>query len=178
MKNIPQDSMTIFYVINYRGGAGYGDVIGSACLDSSGIASNGCIGVGYALFGSRIDPNLSGVIYYDGATTPTCTPGNGSCTANFAMTAGKKYIVTLQRNYGVSFDTYVNGKLVGTSPVDSGASMTLAPFKIGRNNFSPVESMDIDLSEFIFFSGAIKKRDRQEIERYLGKKYDIIVSSS
>jgi hypothetical protein len=58
---------------------------------------------------------------------------------------------------------------------DSGGSLTPNAFKIGRHSYDDNENANIDISEFIFFSGAIKKRDRWEIENYLGKKYNISV---
>ena len=175
MANNPNDSMTMFLVISHN--SGFGTPINRSCYD--GVGSSSCTAIGKdGIFYPKIHPDGSLNILVekdDGSDFPSCS----YCDSGYDMLPGKSYIITMQRDYGVSFLTYINGSSSyspDSTSVDDGSSLTMSPFKIGRYDNGIFSSNNFDMSEFIFFSGAITKKEREAVEEYLGKKYNIPIS--
>ena len=183
MRNLPRDSMTLFVVIKYRSGVGF--IFDRTCTDSAGsvvLCSSSANG-GSSLFGLEITtgnalrPNIrpdgSASAYFPSLGTATYLPG-------YTLSAGRNYIITLERKYNNSFITYVNGTSsynVNSSKADDGQSINMDPIKIGRHaEFDTNNTLDFDVSEVIFVCGPLKQEDRFLVEDYLGKKYNIGVN--
>lgn len=183
MRNFPRDGMALFVVIKYRSGVGF--IFDRTCTDSAGSvvlcssASNG----GSSLFGLEITtggalrPNIrpdgSSSSYFPSLGAATYLPG-------YTLSAGRNYIITLERKYNNSFITYVNGTSsynANSTKADDGQSINMDPIKIGRHaEFDTNNTLDFDVSEVIFVCGVVKQSDRILVEDYLGKKYNISVS--
>jgi hypothetical protein len=182
MKNNPRDSMTLFAVVRRHSGTGF--FIDRACVDSSGAAVTCSLAVtgGSPLFGLNIETagTLASFIRADSGTFSGLGVSASSYSTGFTIVPERPYIMALQRDYNSTFTTYINGnsKYSGGTPtkVDTGESISLDPYKIGRHSEWDGDSLDTDISEVIFFSGSLSKRDRQLVEDYLGKKYDIKVT--
>ena len=164
-QNTPNDSMTLFLVMRYRSGAG-------AFIDRVFVS-------GRQLFGFHVaaDGSLFSVIRSTTLDFPSI--GGASWDSGYNLSPGRDYVLTLQRDYGRNFTLYVNGNSTYPggvpSKVDNGMAMSLDPLKIGRH-FTFDENHDVDMSEFIFFSGPMRVNSRKEIEDYLGKKYNIAIT--
>ena len=174
MRNIPQDSMMMYIVMRVNSGAD-NFLTDRVCINSSGVS----VVCGASSMGSSasFDLVLSGGYLHtciqNDAGTSFASMGFGCYGTIYPLKLGKTYILSLARDYNNIFAIYVNGALL-LSKADSGEPITLAPYKIGHHVERDGEDIaNINISEFIFFTGAMKKRDREEIDNYLGKKYDI-----
>ena len=182
MQNITNGDMTLFMVVRYR--SGFGELVNRVC-DTNGVPGNGgCSGVstsdGKPLFGVVVqnDGSLELRSRSDGANNFPSFGAVGYDTG-YDLTQ-RDYILTFEREYNKNFAVYVNGNSsyhANSTKADNGNSVTLDPFKIGRHhNAQNNETLDVDISEFIFFAGRVKTKDRERIEDYLGKKYKIKVT--
>ncbi len=155
-------SMTMFVVLTYRSGSGY-------FIDRTTSS--------VPLFGAEVTSSAKLNIV---ARTDYNTFFN---VGNYSVSSGSSYIVTLTRVYNQSFNIYVNGggSSVGGATVtttdSANNSLTLPTLKIGRH-VSTAEVLDADISEIIFYDALVRSEDRDAIEEYLGKKYNIKVSNS
>jgi len=180
MRSLGRQSATLFVVVRYRSGSGF--FIDRVC-QTNGVPTTPCISssnLGSPLFGLHVgtDGSLSPYVRSDSGTFPSLVGGSGY-DSGYDLVAGKSYILTLQRDYNNNFVLYVNGSSAysanSTKSDTAGESMSLDPYKIGRHA-ELAEDTDIDISELIFFSGSMKKGNRETIEDYLGKKYGIAVT--
>ena len=177
MRNTPQESMQLFMVVNYRGGEGY--LMDRVCKDASGApVDTNCgssLSSGWPLFEPSVHSGaLRSFIRHDSDNFASIG-ANSYDLPGHAMVPGKPVIITLERDYNHSFKTYVDGSEL-SSVADSGETIALDPYKIGRHYVNDTDNVDFDISEILFFSGVMSKRDRGLIEEYLGKKYNINVS--
>lgn len=179
MRNLGRQSATLFVVVRYRSGSGF--FIDRVC-QTNGVPVT-CVAaanLGEPLFGLHVgnDGSLSPYVRSDSGTFTSFVGGSGY-DSGYDLVAGKSYILTLQRDYNNNFVLYVNGSsdysANSTKSDSAGESMSLDPYKIG-SHAEAAEDADIDISEFIFFSGSMKKGNRETIEDYLGKKYGIAVT--
>lgn len=170
-RNLPTDDMTMFLVIYYRSGDGW--IIDRACNNNSN-ATYACFpnyNNGNPLFGAGFFSN--NFYFMQRSTTGTGVSGSFYFDTGYDVSANRKYVITLERKYGVSWKAYVNGVVTSTTYSDVIGAIALDPVKIGRHADDNTSTSDFDLSELIFFTGPIKTSDRQAIEQYLGKKYGI-----
>lgn len=177
MRNTPQESMQLFMVVKYRGGEGF--LLDRVCTDASGAPVNtsclSSLSAGWPLFEPSVHSGLlRSYVRHDSDDFASIGAGSYYLPGH-AMVPGKTVIITLERDYNHSFTTYVDGNKL-SSVADSGETIALDPYKIGRHYVNDTDSLDFDVSEIIFFSGVMSKRDRGLIEDYLGKKYNISVN--
>ena len=78
---------------------------------------------------------------------------------------------------GLQFDNYINGESMSISVGTPNLHNTSSRFMIGANN-GEVEQITGLISEVIIFDRALKKDERQDIEKYLAKKYAIKINQS
>lgn len=167
--------MTMFAVIHYRSGSGW--IADRNCVNTSfvptacGSSRNG----GMPLFGAEIS---AGTLRFDARDTAGTVTSSGTYyfTTGSTLTTNRKYVLTNERIYGTAFRAYVNGVVTSTAVADNLGIMDLDPVKIGRHVDNNTDTLDVDISEIIMFSGKISNQDREDIEEYLGKKYDIDVN--
>jgi len=170
VKNIVDQDITAFAVVSYRSGTGW--IIDRTCVNES-LAPVDCsvsINAGMPLFGVW---TLSGELRFDRRDDYGNTPNSDwNIATGYTMDASQKYVITLERKYGISLNIYVNGTVVSSEP-DAFGAMNLSPIKIGRHADNDSDNIDVDISEVIFFSGMFKTEDRIAVEAYLGKKYGV-----
>jgi hypothetical protein len=110
------------------------------------------------------------MIGYNGTT-------NIQSTEPTAFTHGASYISTISTN-GVAQTIYRNGSQQDSDAVVA-APNTSGDYIIGSSSTGAAgNSFDGYISEIIMYSRALRKEERQEIEKYLGKKYGIQVPPS
>lgn len=174
MKVLSNGGLTMFMVIKYSGGSG-GYMVGKACKEG-GVAVNCYSVVDGPLYNQEFFMGIVGDQFrYCAKSDDGTVQGTiGRCpTTGKFLTQGKNYIVELQRDYKNNINSYVNGALI-TTTTDPGDVITIAPFQIGRiGQVSGWDDLDFDISEFIFYQGPIRTRDRRSVEDYLSKKYNI-----
>ena len=179
MRNLGRQSATLFVVVRYHSGSGF--FIDRVC-QTNGVPTTNCISsssLGEPLFGLHVgnDGSLSPYVRSDSGAFSLV--GGAGYDSGYDLVAGRGYILTLQRDYNNNFVLYVNGSSAysanSTKSDSAGESMSLDPYKIGCHA-DTAQDTDIDISEFIFFSGSMKKGNRETIEDYLGKKYGIAVT--
>jgi prepilin-type N-terminal cleavage/methylation domain-containing protein len=181
MRNLGQQSATLFVVVRYRSGSGF--FIDRVC-QTNGVPVNcsAAANLGQPLFGFHVgtDGSLFPFVRSDSGAFSSLVGGwvyGSGYDSGYDLVSGKSYILTLQRDYNNNFVLYVNGSSAysanSTKADTAGESMSLDPYKIGAGS---AQDTDVDISEFIFFSGSMKKNDRYAVEDYLGKKYGITVT--
>lgn len=193
MKNVPRSSQTMFMVVRPRTmpSATTSYFIDRQCLNAAGAANscNTSASAGLPLFGAMVypigTPHLQMVGRCDAGDIGTFIGGETGAfhELGYELQENKTYIITVERKYGVSFTTYINGSssYSPTSSTTDGIplppAITMDPVKIGHHaDAVDTDTMDFDMSELIFFTGNMRKADRMAIEDYLGKKYGIKVS--
>lgn len=174
-KNLSNEDITAFAVINYRGGGGW--IFDRSCVNSSAapVACASAFNTGDPLFGSQIDASRN--LLFDRRDSARVEMGGSwNFDTGYDIAVGTKYVLTFERKYGSSFIAYVNGAATGTTNSDTIGVIPMDPVKIGRHADNNADTLDIDISEMILFSGSLKIADREIIENYLGKKYGIKVN--
>jgi prepilin-type N-terminal cleavage/methylation domain-containing protein len=78
---------------------------------------------------------------------------------------------------GLQFDNYINGELMSISVGTPNLHNINSRFIVGASN-SEAEQITGLISEVIIFDRALKKDERQDIEKYLAKKYAIKINQS
>ena len=178
----PLESMTMFFVFNYGGGEGF--LIDRICRNSSGATvadcSNDAKG-GLPFFAAKVDSSQKLWFFAKSDNGEFGSIGADGFDSGYTLQAGKTYVVTLEREFGQTFSIYVNGTSIlsksDSSGTNSKAPISLAPFRFGRHfNNTSGETLNFDLSEVLFFNQAIRTEDRDSIEGYLGKKYNVKIN--
>lgn len=179
----------MFMVLRYRSGTGF--IVDRACHTSnfSAVVCGSGVNSGSPLFQTQID--ASAKLWFLARTNAGSISdfGGAGFNTNYTMLNGKSYVITIERKYGKSFTIYINGtsSLGGVStksddpnsPVsntNASGPITLDPIKFGRHNENVAETLDMDVSESIFFNAKFTKQDREAVEDYLGKKYAISIT--
>ncbi|MBM3579265.1 MAG: prepilin-type N-terminal cleavage/methylation domain-containing protein [Alphaproteobacteria bacterium] len=191
MSNIPNKGMNLFLVMTYRSGSS--SFIDRVCHDTNFAPTNcgagSAVNDGNPLFEPYIASDGSLRFYVRDNTNSAeqrAVMDGGACSGfcwdtGYDLKPGVSYILTMQRNYKNTFTLYINGNSTYAggvpSKTDIGGMITLDPYKIGRHAIRNTgETTDIDISEMIFFTGNMAAKDRNSIEDYLGKKYNIKVT--
>jgi hypothetical protein len=174
-KNLSNDNITAFVVINYCSGAGW--IFDRACVNGSGapVICASAPNTGNPLFGSQIDASRN-LLFDRRDSARVEMGGNWNFDTGYDIAVGTKYVLTFERKYGSSFIAYVNGIATSATNSDTIGAIPMDPVKIGRHTESNADTLDIDISEMILFSGNLKSADRELVENYLGKKYGIKVN--
>lgn len=105
------------------------------------------------------------------------TSGWGSQYNPINAEINKPLLVTEVKN-ATSVSAYNSGTLIGTRIEDNFLVNTENNFRIGagQNEGPPDFFLNGHIGELIIFSRALKNEERQEVEKYLGKKWGIKVS--
>lgn len=102
--------------------------------------------------------------------------GDGSAADNnFAGTIGTSAAVisgTYAGGTGGAISTFVNGVSSGTDTTSTSANPTTGLY-VGARSSSDTSPWKGYISEIILFDSVLKASDRQSVEQYLGKKYNI-----
>ncbi len=161
----------------YRSGDGF--IVDRMCQNNSGNGTSVPCGTSAILYGSP----LFGAYVSAGSFYSLVRDNFGFNFANFdnnsssVLSSKKPFIFTQERKYKKTINTYVNGKQVATA-TDNMDLINLDMVKIGRHSENTNDNLNFDLSEVIYYVGAISDGDRDAIEEYLGKKYNIKVSNN
>jgi prepilin-type N-terminal cleavage/methylation domain-containing protein len=174
-KNFQNEGMTVFAVVSHRSGSGW--IFDRNCVTSAGVpnACGSSYNLGNPLFGAQISSNSLLFDARDNAGTLTSS-GNFYFTTGGTLSPNNKYVLTFERRYGTDFRAFINGIVTSTTVADGLGMINMDPVKIGRHADNNADTLDIDISEFILFSGKVKDVDREAVEDYLGKKYGIKVN--
>lgn len=171
--NNSQD-LLLFIVVRYYGGNGW--VIDRVCKNFSGyaVACGGSATLqGAPLFGvGMYNNNLSAILRGNNSVTLDVLNPNDPLMANKSP-----MIITLERKFKRNFTLYVNGKQIVQVIDSSGIVADLDMVKLGRHSENTSDNLNFDISEFIYFNGTVKDEERDAIENYLGKKFNIKVSN-
>ena len=176
MRNNAGVGMTLFVVMKYRSGHGY--FIDRAChINGAAEECPTSPSEGNPLFELATDIDLSGSLL--GVARGTNVSDAYIYDTGYDLQPDGVYIITFERDFGNNFTVYVNGNAAygGTPSLADGGEpiVNLDPYKIGRHH-DWSDNNDIDISEVIFYTGRVKTSDRERIEDYLGKKYNIAVT--
>lgn len=135
-------------------------------------------------FGLSINSSSKAELNYGTSSTVN----NGSGTTTFAASQNSANIIsmTIAPNYvagtGIVASPAVNSYKNGTADISStitGSNWVNPTTRFIVGNATPTsttQDFNGEISEIIIFDGVLKISDRQEIERYLGKKYAIQLS--
>ena len=179
MKNNPVGSMTLFLVMKHYSGQGY--VLDRSCPSASTGGSIECTSSpseGDPLFGLRTQTSgtLRAYVRAD-VGVDGFTGFSDYWNTGFSLEPERGYIITLRRDYNNNFTVYVNGATSdSSSQSDNGLSITLDPIKIACHASADGFNVNMDASEFIFFSDYVSTKHQRQIEDYLSKKYRIAVT--
>lgn len=100
---------------------------------------------------------------------------NSNANAGTFISSQTPFIVAVERKYRQTVSTYLNGKL-STSVTDNQGIANIDMVKLGRHEINTSDNLNFDISEFIYYVGSIANEDRDAIEDYLGKKYNIKIA--
>ena len=167
--------LLLFIVVRYYGGSGW--LIDRVCQNFSGYAVT--CGVSSTLVGQP----LFNVGMNGGALSGLIRGNNGSqflelnSPNNSFMINKTPMIITLERKFKKFFTIYVNGKQLLQAVDSVGIVADIDMVKLGRHSENTSDNLNFDVSEFIYFNGTVNDEERDSIENYLGKKFNIKVSN-
>jgi len=174
-KNSGNENLTVILVVSYRSGDGY--LIDRMCQSNSGNQTSVPCGTSAILQGQPLFD-----VYFQAGNLYTLVRDNSGVGTSFDvfgssyLSSKKPFIFTQERKYGKTVTSYINGKQVA-SIVDNMGLTNLDMVKIGRHSENSSDSTSFDLSEIAYYIGSISNEDRDAIEEYFGKKYNIKVSN-
>ena len=173
-KTSGNENLLMFMVLQYRSGTGW--VVDRVCQQNNGSGNSiGCASSlyqGLPLFGLVISGNvIEGVLRENTTGTTINVIGN----AGSFLSSQTPFLVTLERKYRQNLSIYINGKLASMATDYQGIA-NIDMVKLGRHEVSTSDNLNFDVSEFIYYVGAVDNEDRDAIENYLGKKYNLKIS--
>jgi prepilin-type N-terminal cleavage/methylation domain-containing protein len=173
-KNSGNENLLMFLVIRYRSGTGW--IVDRVCQNPNGSGNSiGCASsryLGLPLFGLALSGlTLEGIVR-DNVNAATI---NSNANAGTFISSQTPFIVAVERKYRQTVSTYLNGKL-STSVTDNQGIANIDMVKLGRHEINTSDNLNFDISEFIYYVGSIANEDRDAIEDYLGKKYNIKIA--
>jgi len=173
-KTAGNENLLFFIVMQYRSGSGW--VVDRVCQQNNGSGYSGTCASsqyqGLPLFGVAISgTTLEGILRENtnGATI------NANGNASSLLSSQTPFLITLERKYRQNLAIYINGRLA-TSVNDTQNIANIDMVKLGRHEINTSDNLNFDVSEFIYYVGTIATEDRDAIENYLGKKFNIKIT--
>jgi hypothetical protein len=174
-KVINNKDLLLFIVLRYRSGNGW--LIDRVCQNANGYGTacdNSSVSKGQPLFNIGItNGNINGLIRDNVGTSFLEIFSNN----NQFLTSKSAFVITLERRFKKNFTLYMNGKQVAQATDNSGIIVDLDMVKLGRHSENNADNLNFDVSEFIYINGTVQDSDRDNIENYLGKKFNIKISN-